>query len=601
MSYSKARLLLIGCICFIIGGVSGQEQKIADSLARIYQQNSVTGMAKFELLRDLSFNEIKDLKKGLKYAEELISLSKQSGNNIFLRAGYFLKGTKERLLGNLDEALEAYFNSAEIARKLHHLTGEGETYGAIADIYAVANNHRNAIHYYHKAIITLRQSEGDPINLASVISNAGDAYLKTRNYDSALFYFNEAKVIFDKANYVSGKGYSLGNIGMVYANIGKNNLAEKNINEAIRILEETQDYYPICVYLISMADVYLNKRDDQTALNYALRSLHLAEQHGLREQIADASLKLSELYERAGAPGEAFRSYKKHIAYRDSINNMQTMQRMADERTNYEVSQKQLEVNILNREKQNQQTTVFFLFIILGLTIMLLGTLFWFYKSKSKEKMRLHQQELLNARLEIQEQTYRNISQELHDNIGQALSLVKININIVDINDREAAIEKLAESKNLLTKAIQDIRDISKTLNTDFINEIGLANAVDQQLQLLKRTGLYSTQLVVKGDIHNYEPQRELLIFRIVQELLNNIVKHAQADKILVSMNYEAEKLVINVWDNGKGFDIQTQQLYPNKGLGLRNIHNRLKLIKGTIFFESEPKKGTTATIEILK
>ena len=272
---------------------------------------------------------------------------------------------------------------------------------------------------------------------------------------------------------------------------------------------------------------------------------------------------------------------------------------MADLRTDYEVSQKQVEVNMLNREKKNQRTIVVFLFIILGLTITLLGTLYWFYKYKSREKLTLHQQELLHARLEIQEQTYRNISQELHDNIGQVLSLVKININSIDTDDPKAVGEKLSESKNLLTKTIQDLRDISKTLNTDFINEIGLAGAIDQQLQLLKKTGLYATQLVVTGEAYEQAPERELLIFRIVQELLNNVVKHAGADQLGVSINYETGKLIIKVWDNGKGFDIQEQQ--TEKGLGLRNVQNRLKLINGTIFFDSEPGKGTTVTIEILK
>ena len=95
MFYRKAPLLLIGCFWFIIAGVSAQDQKLADSLALIYQQNTVTDTAKLELLRNLSFNETRDLKKGLKYAEELISLSELSGNNIYLRRGYFLKGTKK--------------------------------------------------------------------------------------------------------------------------------------------------------------------------------------------------------------------------------------------------------------------------------------------------------------------------------------------------------------------------------------------------------------------------------------------------------------------------------------------------------------------------
>ena len=600
MFLGKAHMLLIGCFWCITFGSFAQDQKVADSLARFYQQDSIADTAKLELLTELSFNETRDLRKGLQYAEELISLSQQTGNNNYLRKGFFLKGTKKRLLGHLDEALLAYFKSAEIARKTQHLTGEGEAYGAIADIYAIANNHSNAMHYYHKAITALQQSK-NPVSLASVLSNAGDAHLNAKSYDSALFYFNEAKSIFDKVNYPSGIGYCLGNIGMVYANLAKNDLAEKYINEAIRILEETQDYYPICVYLISMADVYLSKGDHPTALAYTRRSLQLAEQYGLKEQVADASFKLSELYEKNGNTGEAFRYYKKHISYRDSVNNIKTVQRMADERTNFEVSQKQLEVNMLNREKQNQQTIVVFLFIILGLTLLLLGFLFWFYKSKSKEKQRWHQQELLQARLEIQEQTYRNISQELHDNIGQALSLVKLNINTIDLNDAAIAREKIAASKSLLIKAIQDVRDISKTLNTDFINETGFANAVEQQLQLLERTGLYATQLSVQGDICHYTPERELLAFRIVQELLNNIVKHAEANQINVSMNYKSEKLVISVWDNGRGFDLQAQQSSPNKGMGLRNIYNRLKLIKGVIFFESGPGKGTTVTIEILK
>lgn len=601
MCHRKAYSVLIGCYCIILSSVFAQEQKIADSLALIYEQNTLTGVAKFEFLTDLSFHEIRDLEKSLQYAEELISLSEQEGNMKYLRFGYFLVGTKKRLLGDLEEALKAYFKSAEIARKSSHITGEGEAYGAIADIYSVAKNYPNAMQYYRKAIAVLQRPGVDSTSLASVLSNAGDAYMNAGSYDSALYYFNEAKAIFDKVKHLSGIGYSLGNIGMVYANTGQDNLAEKNINEAIRILEETQDYYPICVYLLSMADVFLKKGKDKAAFNYTLRSSQLAEQYGLKEQIADASLKLSELYERSGNKGAAFKSYKKHITYRDSVNNIKTVQRMADERTRFEVSQKQLELNRVNKEKRNQQTILIFMFITLALTLMLLGALFWFYKSKSREKLRLHHQELLHAKLEIQEQTYRNISQELHDNIGQVLSLAKLNINTIDLNNVSGTNDKLSASKILISKAIQDIRDLSKSLNTDFISEIGLDNAVNQQLELLKRTGLYTTQLIVHGEVYHFEPERELLIFRILQELLNNIVKHAEASEIVVSMRYEKDKLIFEIEDNGKGFDMQTQQFYPNKGLGLRSIQNRIKLVGGVIRFESEKGRGTKVTFEIIK
>ncbi|MEO8795981.1 MAG: ATP-binding protein [Daejeonella sp.] len=354
--------------------VFAQEQKIADSLAFVYQQKKLTDTAELELLLNLSFNELRDLNKGLKYAEELISLAKQRGSSNYLRRGYFLKGTKERSLGKLEEALAAYFKSAEIARKSKHLSAEGESYGAIADVYSVSNNHINAINYYNKAIFILRQTK-DSISLASYLLNAGDELRKTNNFKSALLYSKEARLIFNKLNYLSGQGYSLGNIGMVYASLGRNNLAQKYMNEGMSILEQTQDYHPICEYLISMADVYSDKGDEQAALNYALRSLQLAEKIGLKEQIGQASLKLSELYEKQGNINESYKYYKRHIAYRDSIKNIKTVQQMANLRTNYEVSQKQDEVNLLSRQKQNDRYLTISLGIILSLTIIILSIL----------------------------------------------------------------------------------------------------------------------------------------------------------------------------------------------------------------------------------
>ena len=365
----KAYYLLIGFF-FITLTVSSQDQKVADSLKRVYQQNILKDSAKLDLLLNLSFNEVNNLNLALKYADELINLSKMLGNHSYEHNGYFIKGTKKRLQGNLEEALNALFKSGEAARAANSIHGEGNTYGAIADIYAVSNNHSNARLYYKKAISTLRQSN-DSIALASVISNAGDEFLNNKIYDSALLHFKEAAIIFEKVNYLTGKAYSLGNIGMVYANIGQSILAEKNINEAIRILEQSQDYYPICVYLISMSDIYLQKGDNQTAMNYAGRSLKLAQQYGLKEQISDANLKLSDLYDRAGNTGESYKYYKNHIAYRDSINNINSVQKMADLRTDYEVSQKQVEVDLLHQQKKNQQIIVIATVIALVLIFLM--------------------------------------------------------------------------------------------------------------------------------------------------------------------------------------------------------------------------------------
>jgi len=383
----KACYLLIGFFCFIMQSVSGQDQKLADSLRVIYQKGELKDSAQMELLRQLSLNETKNHKLALKYAEELISLSEQRKNNLYLYRGYFLKGSRKKLLGDMDEALDAYFKSADAAIKADYALGEGTAYTTIADVYSIIGNHPNAMVYYNKAIVSLRHSQ-DSVRLAAALTNAGGEYFDNKKYDSALLYLNESMTISEKVNYLIGKAYNLGTMGMVYAKLGKNDLAEKNINEAIVILEENEVYDPICNYLGAMYDIYFEKGDASKALNYAMRNLKLAEQYGLKDQISEASLKLSTLYEKSGNTTESFKYYKNHIAYRDSVHDVESVQKMADLRTDFEVSRKQVEVDLLNQQKRNQRNIVISLFIILGLAAVLLGTLYWYYKNISREKKR---------------------------------------------------------------------------------------------------------------------------------------------------------------------------------------------------------------------
>lgn len=383
----KAFLFGIGFFCFFVENSFGQDQKVADSLFLIYEQGILKDTMQLELLRNLAFNEGRNLQKGLGYAEELIRLAEEQHNFLYLYRGYLQKGNKKRLLGDLEEALDAFFKCLETARQIGYSQGEGTALSSIADIYSITENHDNAMLYYRQAIEILRTTE-DSISLAAALMNAGDEFLKRQEFDSALVYFEESGLIFENANYLIGKAYNLGNIGMVFANIGDKNLAESKINDAIRILEELEDFYPISIYLIYMADIFMEKGDESTALSYAKRSLDLGRIHGLKEQIRDANLKLSEYYEHTGNMEESFRYYKDHIAYRDSVSNVETVQKLANLRTDFEVSQKQIEVDLLNQEKRNQRNILISLVIIMVLGAIILGTLYWYYNKIQKEKKR---------------------------------------------------------------------------------------------------------------------------------------------------------------------------------------------------------------------
>jgi two-component system, NarL family, sensor kinase len=205
------------------------------------------------------------------------------------------------------------------------------------------------------------------------------------------------------------------------------------------------------------------------------------------------------------------------------------------------------------------------------------------------------QQELLRTQLEIQEQTLKNISQEIHDNIGQVLSLAKLNLNRMDPSKPNDLEEKIKDSKNLVGKAIQDLRDLSKTLNTDNIESIGLLKAIGYELDMIGKTGSHQTDLKTKGNIIRLDAQKELILFRIVQEVLNNILKHADAGNISVQANYESRQLELVIDDDGNGFDLNPLNDPDNQaaGLGIRNMHNRAKMIGADFSISSTLGEGT--------
>jgi two-component system, NarL family, sensor kinase len=245
--------------------------------------------------------------------------------------------------------------------------------------------------------------------------------------------------------------------------------------------------------------------------------------------------------------------------------------------------------------------------VIIGMVILLLLVFFIFlFVIEYIRKKQIHrrekttminsfQQELLRTQLEIQEQTLKNISQEIHDNIGQVLSLAKLNLNRMDPSKPNDLEEKIKDSKNLVGKAIQDLRDLSKTLSTDNIESIGLFKAIGYELDMIAKTGSHQTDLNTKGNIIRLDAQKELILFRIVQEVLNNILKHADAGKISVQANYDTRQLELVIDDDGNGFDLKPLNDPDNQatGLGIRNMHNRAKMIGADFSISSTPGEGT--------
>ncbi len=222
--------------------------------------------------------------------------------------------------------------------------------------------------------------------------------------------------------------------------------------------------------------------------------------------------------------------------------------------------------------------------------------LFYRQRNLRKKEEERFQQELLHTRLEIQEQTLKHLSVEIHDNIGQTLSLVKLNLAMIETTALQGSETRISDSHELVSKAIQDLRDLSKSLNTDYISEKGLLRSIAYELEMIGRTGAVKTQFEISGEPVKLGKQKELILFRIVQESLNNCMKHAEANNIRVSVRFGPEKLTLSVQDDGKGFDSSSLSR-ENTGLGISSLQNRAAMIGAECKITGLLSKGTEVLI----
>ncbi len=238
-------------------------------------------------------------------------------------------------------------------------------------------------------------------------------------------------------------------------------------------------------------------------------------------------------------------------------------------------------------------------FILIGAFLLLLVFVFLRRQRKNKEEKEemknRFEQTLLKTQLEIQDQTFAYISQEIHDNIGQVLSLVRLNLNTFGNNVTE---DKIEQTDDLLGKAIKDLRDLSHNLQNNRIHDIGIVESIRQLLFSLEKTGRYKTSFHSSDHFHILDVNTDIILYRMIQEIVNNIIKHAAATRIDIEINSEPLITTIRISDNGVGFDTSFPQ-QDRPGIGLKNIANRAKMVNASVNVKSVPGEGTVITLYI--
>ena len=326
--------------------------------------------------------------------------------------------------------------------------------------------------------------------------------------------------------------------------------------------------------------------DLENSLLFAERKLENATSLGIEDEIMDSHLMLSEIYRKAGNFRKSLENKDQYTIIRDSLSKRSKSNSLAYYQTRFEIQEKEKElveknanIQLLEKDSQTFKNLMFFV----SLAIMLLFGIILLYRNRQNINSKKNLQEEFSQKLLVsQEKERRRISKDLHDGIGQQLLLIKN--KLISTGDQD--------TKEMVDNTIDEVRNISRDLHPFALQELGITRAIEHTLQQIDE----NTTLFISSEIENiddlFSPEEEVNIYRIVQESLSNIIKHANAEASKVLVKKFANNITISIKDNGVGFDFP-EKYQDKKSLGLKTLLERSKSLKGQMKVISKKENGT--------
>jgi signal transduction histidine kinase len=292
------------------------------------------------------------------------------------------------------------------------------------------------------------------------------------------------------------------------------------------------------------------------------------------------------------------------IAVKDSVFNEESSRQIAEMQTKYETEKKEQQLQIQHLQINRRNIILIVLCLVFALSVLIGWLSYNRYKLRQKALMdseMLRQQELrAKAILDAEEQERQRIGQDLHDGVGQILSAAKLNLSALQSTlaiPEQGNKDKMQNALDLLDESVKEVRSISHSMMPNMLIKSGLASAVRDFVN--KMTGdKLKIDLDIVGTNKRLDSTIEAVLFRIFQEIVNNIIRHSGANQVTIQLLQHDQEIVLMVEDNGKGFDVG-KTLQNENGIGLKNITSRVDYLHGTIHFDSVPGRGTTVIVEI--
>ncbi|MDA3613613.1 tetratricopeptide repeat-containing sensor histidine kinase [Polluticaenibacter yanchengensis] len=577
------KTLLTLIICFSSLFLSGQDTIGSDTaLANKLEQA-------LQLLNNYKTEEAALLFKQLTIADV-----QKKQPDVYIKAALNLG----RIYGDRGEnvlAMQHYqdaLNTAETANKKKAVPHILKNMGVL---YVSWKKFDKATEYYDKAIVIAKENEDDEL-IADCENNKGIVSEQLNKYDEALELYKSALAIYIDKNIPE-------KVAMAYSNIAIVHKFQKNYTQsieynlkAISISEKLNDKWSMAATYNNIGNLYGEMGDYKKAIEYCEKALALAKEIDAGEIIESTYDSMAEAAAKAGDYKNAFAYHKLFSEALNQFINTENTKQLTELNIKYETERKQ---NIINQQQfEIKQKNNWLLFGAILFLILLLAIYFIYKNYKNKQERLLQkevfrQQELAAKSLFEGEQKERiRIARDLHDSVGQMLSLVKMNLSSFNKTEDTANVQQLVD------KTIDEIRNISHNLIPEELN-FGIVPALENLSDKVNQTTSLKMTVNIAEDIRQitFQKQNELSIYRVVQEILNNMIKHADASIIDLSMNKVNELLYLVIKDNGKG--MSDDAISNAKGIGWKNIFTRVRLMDGTINIASGKLNGTQIDITI--
>lgn len=501
------------------------------------------------------------------------------------------------------KALEYYLSAATLFEKVNDLKGLSGTYIWIGNVFNDGlRQFDKAVEYFNKSLAIADQLK-DSVLIGYNYNNLGQANYYQKKYKEALYYYDLCMRIKTLKGDLRGTANTNNNISTVFFDLKKYDSAIIYNDSALHTRLKINDKKGVATSYLNAGNIFLIlEKYEQAFDNYQL-AIKVANEIDFKEPVIEAYNGLSQYYEAKGDTKEALSFYKKYKSANDSVFNSDITKQLSTLEIKYSTAQKE---QLIEKQQFDLTKKQYWIYGSAGAALLiLLLSISYYRRNKLKSEKRLqtelmkHQDIATKAVIEAEEKERKRIASDLHDGVGQMMSVAKMNLSAFEGElsfKNEQQQNSFENVINLIDESCKEIRSVSHQMMPNALLKSGLASAIKEFIDKID-SRIIKVSLYTEGLNEKIDSNTETVLYRVVQECVNNVLKHSGANRLDISMIKDADGIAVSIEDNGKGFDASKKQ--NSDGIGLKNITSRISYLKGTIEFDSSPGNGTLVAIHV--